>query len=285
MIVVAGGTGRLGRLVVRGLVSRGERVRVLTREKARAADLMGPRVEVVVADLVDAGSMERACAGARIVVSAVQGLAGPGRGSPASVDRDGNRHLIEAAKTAGADMVLMSILDAGPEHPVPLFRMKAAAEASLQMSGVPWTIVRPAAFAELHVEILRDTAQRLRRPLVLGHGQNPVNFVTVHDVAEVVLEAVADPSLRGQVLEVAGPDNLTLDELASLAAPGSTPRHVPRTLLRAASTLPGQAGRLAALSLAMDTLTMAVPMDQVRRPDGLVATHIDGLTGTTPRQR
>jgi uncharacterized protein YbjT (DUF2867 family) len=286
VIVVAGGTGRLGRLVVRGLAARGEQVRVLTRDPARATGLAGPRVEVLVADVGDAHRMIDVCAEARVVVSAVQGLAGPGRMSPAAVDLEGNRHLIDAAEAAGADVVLTSILDAGPEHPVPLFRMKAAAEASLRASRVSWTIVRPAAFSELHAEVLRDTAKRLGRPLVLGRGENPVNFVAVDDVAEVVLKAIVDPTMRGQVVEVAGPDNLTFNELAALAVPDSgSPRHVPRALLRLASILPGQPGRLVGVALAMDTLAMAVPADQVRRPEGVAITSIAGLTGPSHPRR
>ena len=69
----------------------------------------------MVADVGDASRVMDACADARVVVSAVQGLAGPGRVSPAAVDLEGNRHLIEAAEAAGAEVVLTSILDAGPE--------------------------------------------------------------------------------------------------------------------------------------------------------------------------
>jgi uncharacterized protein YbjT (DUF2867 family) len=285
VIVVAGGTGRLGSLVVKDLVGRGHRVRVLTRDPARAAALVGPLVDVVQADIRLGADVARACADAAIVVSAVHGVAGPGHVSPESVDRDGNGHLFDAARVVGADVVLTSIVDARPDHPVGLFRMKAAAEASLQASGLASTIVRPSAFGELYVELFRDTARRMRRPLVLGRGDNPVNFVAVEDVAHVVVEAVVDRSLRGQILEVAGPANLTLGELAVHALPGSRPRHVPRGLLRVGSRLPGQPGRLAGLALAMDTLPMAVPPDRVRRPKGLPVTPITELIGRTLPQR
>ena len=159
VIVVAGGTGRLGRLVVRGLAAHGERVRVLTRDPARATGSRRTssrsgrcgRAATRVASRMRAPTPASSC-------RRCMGLAGPGRVSPAVVDLAGNLHLIDAADAAGADVVLTSILDAGSEHPVPLFRMKAAAEAALRASRVSWTIVRPAAFSELHAEILRDTA-------------------------------------------------------------------------------------------------------------------------------
>jgi len=94
VILVAGGTGRLGTMVVALLRQRGLEVRVLTRDRSRAAHLSGANVEVVEADVRDLESVRRAVAGARTVVSAIQGFAGTKDGSPVTIDRDGNRNLI-----------------------------------------------------------------------------------------------------------------------------------------------------------------------------------------------
>src|SRR3954447_1621564 len=104
-VLVAGGTGRLGTLIVRRLCVRGIEVRVLTREPGRAAHLADSRVEVVLGDVRDRASTAAAAVGVDLVLSAVHGFAGPGGVSPASVDRDGNLHLVEAAANAGADLV------------------------------------------------------------------------------------------------------------------------------------------------------------------------------------
>ena len=77
MILVAGGTGRLGTAVVGRLLNRDIDVRVLTRDPGRAAHLEAERVEVVVGDVRDRASLGRATAGVEVVVSAVQGFAGP----------------------------------------------------------------------------------------------------------------------------------------------------------------------------------------------------------------
>ena len=136
------GTGRLGTLVVRGLAARGMEVRVLTRDPRRAAHLAAGHVEVVTGDVRDRTSTAAAVAGAEVVVCAVQGLAGPGDGSPATGSTDGNMHLIQAARAAGARVVLMSVAGAAPDSPFELFRMKHAAETCLAASGVPATVVR-----------------------------------------------------------------------------------------------------------------------------------------------
>ena len=290
MILVAGGTGRLGRLVVAGLAARGERVRVLTRDAVRAGPPSAPLVEVVQGDVRDPSTLPPALAGVRVVVSAVHGLVGPGRVTPASVDRDGNANLVAAARAVGAEMVMMSVVGAAPNHSMELFRMKAIAEINLCASGVPWTVVRANAFLELYEELLRRSAGKSNRPLVFGRGENPINFVSVTEVADVVVRAALDPSMRGQTVEVVGPRNLTLNELAAQCqrqagqrqvgqrqvgqrqvgqgqdgqlqdgGVGKAPRHVPRPVLRglAASRFVVQSGpaRLAHAALIMDTTDM-----------------------------
>jgi len=265
MILVAGGTGRLGALVVRRLADESRQVRVLTRDPARAAAVAGPLVDVVRGDVREAASLAPAVAGATTVVSAVHGFAGPGGVTPRSVDRDGNANLIDAAAAGGADVVLVSVVGAAPDHPIELLRMKAAAEERLRRSDVKWTIVRATAFIELYVELMRRSAAHTGRPLVFGRGTNPVNFVSVTDVATVVAGAATDSQRRGQVLEVGGPDNLTMDELAAfsqreLGSSAKGPRHVPRAMLRTLA-LTGRLrdtaiARQAAAALIMDSIDM-----------------------------
>jgi uncharacterized protein YbjT (DUF2867 family) len=256
VILVAGGTGRLGTIVVRRLLDEGRAVRVLTRDPARARHLTG--AEVTVGDVRHRGDLPGALEGVSTVVSAVHGFAGPGRVTPSAVDRDGNANLIAAAEPTGAHVVLMSVLGAAPDHPMELFRMKAAAEARLRASGLPWTIVRAGAFLELYRELLQRTAGRSGRPLVFGRGDNPVTFAAVHDVAEAVHRAVVDPRLRGRVVDVAGP-TWTFNQLAGAVADESPdrparPRHVPRPVLHvlaaAGSTTPA---RMARAALVMDS--------------------------------
>ena len=263
MILVAGGTGRLGRLVVGQLVSEGTAVRVLTRDPSAATDLAGSGVELVTGDVRDSRSIGPALSGVSTIISAVQGLAGAGRVTPESVDRDGNRNLIDAAAAAvpPADVILVSVVGASPDHPMELLRMKWAAEEHLRASALSWTIVRANAFADMWIELLRQSAGRSGRPQVFGYGDNPINFVWVQDVAKAVVRAAVDPELRGQIIDVGGPGNLTLNELArlvqeSMGASGAL-RHVPRTGLRVMGALarpfnPTMA-RLARSSLAMDT--------------------------------
>jgi NADH dehydrogenase len=253
MIAVIGGTGRLGRLVSARLVEAGERVRVVARSAPSAAV---PGVEFVAADLRDPSTLAPALNGVDTVVAAAHGMSPDAGESPAEVDRDGNIALIEASRTRGADVVLVSVVDASAHHPMELHRMKWAAEQHLRASGVSWTIVRASAFAEMWIEMLAETAAGGKGPQVFGDGNNPINFVSVEDVAAAVTRAATDTSLRGQVVEVGGPDDLTLNELAGMVRPNVAPRHLPRLALQvmgqAARPVRPSLARLARMSLAMD---------------------------------
>jgi NADH dehydrogenase len=273
VILIAGGTGRLGTLVVDRLVNRGLLVRVLTRDPARAAHLAGDRVEVVTGDVRDRASLGPATAGADVVVSAVHGFTGPRGNSPATVDRDGNANLIDATKAAGADFVLLSTVGAAADSPMELFRMKRAAEEHASATGIPTTTIRATAFLELWIELMQQTAARSGRPLVFGRGGNPINFVSVADVAALVELAVTDPTSRGKTLEIGGPDNITFNELAQAVqtAGGRTgaPRHVPRAMLRLMGNSIGrvkpQLGRQARAALAMDRSDLTFDAAPLRR--------------------
>ena len=229
MILVAGGTGRLGSRVVRRLVAQGEPVRVLSRGHV-GVDL--PReVDVVRGDVRRPADLDRALVGARLVVSAVQGMVGRDV-SLESVDRDGNLELVRAARRAGAEVVLMSVTGASADHHLEMARMKYAAEQALVASGAPFTVVRAAAFAELWLGIVEQTAGQGQRPLVFGSADRPLWWVSVDDVAEATARVVLDPSYRGRTVDVVGPEGVTLTGLASAVMrargwPGR-PRRVPR---------------------------------------------------------
>ncbi len=261
-VLVAGGTGRLGSSLVARLLRRSLEVRVLARspESAHLAD----EVEVVAGDVRVPHTLVPAVAGVDTIVSAVHGLVGSGGVSPQTVDRDGNRNLVDAAAEAGCDLVLMSLVGASPDHPMELARMKYAAEEYARASGVPTTIVRATAFTELWVDLLRQTAGRGGRPLVFGRGDNPINFVSVEDVAALVEIAVTKPEMRGSILEIGGPENITLDELARATATGPggpvRPRHISPIALRVMAATLGnlrpQLGRQMRSSLLMDSMDL-----------------------------
>ena len=240
MVLVAGGTGRLGTRVVELLTLRHTRVRVLTRDQARAAQLP-QAVDIVEGDVRDRGVLPAAVAGVTTVISSIQGL-DDRRSTPEATDRDGNRNLIEAARAAGVDhFILVSGLWSAPDHPMSINRAKYAAEQFLKSSGLSWTIVRASVFMEFWATLVGKPLLDTGRTRVFGRGDNPVNFVSTGDVAKAVEMAVVDPALRGVVLEVGGPENLTVNQVVERFEQASGKKgqvsHVPLLAMRVMSVL------------------------------------------------
>ena len=265
MILVAGGTGRLGKLVVQLLVQAGEDVRVLTRDRERA-DGLPDAVEIVVGDIVEATCVATAVHGCKVVISAVHGFAGPGRPTPEAIDRDGNRGLIRAAKQAGVEhFVLISVWDARPDHPMSLHRAKYAAEQELRASGLGFTIVRATAFLETWLSVIGGEFRAKGHALVFGPGKNPINFVSVRDVAALITLCARDHSVSNEVLDIGGPENLDFVSLAErlIQAAGKPGRvkHIPLPVLRVMSLLARPFApvfaRQAGAAVVMNTTNMA----------------------------
>jgi NADH dehydrogenase len=253
MITIVGGTGRLGRRVSARLLDAGETVRVVART-APAEPVPGAQFRA--ADVRVPSTLRAALEGSDVVIAAAHGMDPTKSGSPASVDRDGNVALIDAARDAGAKVVLVSVVGASPDHPMELHRMKWAAEQRLRAGSGRWTIVRASAYVEMWRDMLGQTARGGKGPLVFGSGTNPVNFVAVDDVAAAVVRAATDTELDGHVVEVGGPEDLTLDELAREVSSDGRVRHVPRAALHLMAQLarpfrPSLA-RAARAALAMD---------------------------------
>jgi uncharacterized protein YbjT (DUF2867 family) len=282
MILVAGGTGTLGRVVVARLGAAGHDVRVLTRD-ARRAD--GLTADLAVGDVRHVASLPMAVRGCSVVVSAVHGFSG-GRGAgPEHIDHQGNADLLHAAVDAGVEhFVLLSVYDARPDHPMQLHRAKHAAELELRASGLTWTVLRPTSYVETWISLIAGKLESGGSALVLGHGENPINFVSVQDVAMLIERAITDPALRNRTIDLSGSDNLSMTQLAQRL--GATRiRHVPRTGLRIASVLlapvvPG-AARAARAAGVMDTTDMAADAGPLHaefpeltwQPAGEVATN------------
>lgn len=292
MIVVAGASGTLGPLLVPLLVGRGEPVRVVTRDPDAASRKVSG-VELIAGDVTRPADARRAVEGARVVVSAITGFASPA--GLQAVDIEGNRILADAAARAGVEQfVLLSVAQATADHPMALFRAKFAAEQAIRTSGIGWTIIRPTAYLETWLGLIGGPLVAKGKTLVFGRGRNPINFVSALDVARVVDLAIADRSFRGKVVEMPGPENLTLDQLVAIieSVYGRSGRvsHTPRAAMRLLSIALGpidrmRAGQIAA-ALVMDTRDMTMDGRAVRAaypsiPMTTAATVAERLFGAT----
>ena len=242
MILIVGASGRLGGVVVQRLLAQGKALRVMTRNRPALAYLEHQGVEIVSGDLRDPASLVSACQGVEQMLAAAHALDGKGDNNPQTVDDIGNRHLIDAAKAAGVKhFVFISVQGASPDAPLEFFRIKYRTEEYLRASELNFTILRPGAYMELWAQLIGQPIREQGKTTIFGRGNNPINFVSVEDVARFVSIALDDPHLQNMVIEVGGPENLTMNQVAEIferiSGRQAKKRHIPLLMMRVMAIL------------------------------------------------
>lgn len=220
-IVVAGGTGFIGREVVKRLLARGgDEVVVTTRDPSGAAAGAGP-VEQVQAFAGDRLTLGKAFTRADVVVNCIQFPNHPvedrskGR-TYMEVDGHGTTVAVDAARRVGVRrFVYLSGAGAGKGRPEPWFRAKEMAEAALAASGLEHGVLRPSwIYGPGDRSMNRFVAFCRSLPVVpvIGNGKTPVFPIHVDDVARQAVELVHRPDAAGKVLESGG-ERKTMDEV------------------------------------------------------------------------
>jgi uncharacterized protein YbjT (DUF2867 family) len=214
MILVVGASSKPGQKLIPMLVDKGYQVRALTRNPQQLDFAHFPGVEVIEGDIRQPDTLLRACEGAEAVVSSVTAVVNVGDNNVHTVDDAGNRLLVETAKKSGVKrFVLVSAYGAAKDHPVDFFRIKHGVEEYIRSSEVPYTILRPTAFMETWCARIGRQVLNEETVTVFGNGKNPINFISVKDVAKFIVFALEDPCLCNQALTVGGPQNLTFNEV------------------------------------------------------------------------
>ena len=224
-VCVFGGTGFLGRRLVRRLVADGATLRIAVRSPDRAQRALGAldpqRVTVLRADVRDRASVAAAVAGADAVVNAVSAYVEKHGVTFASVHEHGARTLAQAASDAGAArLVLVSGIGADPQSRSPYIRARGRGELAVREAFPGATLVRPSAMfgpGDALFAGLADLVRILPAVPLIGGGRTRLQPVYVEDVAEAIARILADPGTAGRTYELAGPRTYTLRELISLA--------------------------------------------------------------------
>lgn len=213
LVTVFGGSGFLGRHVVRALATRGWRVRAAVRRPDLAGHLqpMGGvgQIMPVQANLRYPDSVHRAVEGADAVVNLVGILFETGRQSFSAVQADGPKVIAEAAKRCGAtSLVHVSAIGADSQSPASYARTKAAGEAAVGAAFPGAVIMRPSIVFGPEDNFFNQFAGLARilpaLPLI-GGGETKFQPVYVGDVAEAVAMAVEGKAKPGAVYELGGP--------------------------------------------------------------------------------
>jgi len=221
-VAVAGGTGFIGRAVVTELARRGVPVVALTRNPAKARSRLPAGVDARRADATAQATLTGALdgVGALVIALAFENypIENPKKGRTfEAVDAGGTERLVaEAARAGVRHLVYLSGAGAAPDAPRHWFRAKWRAEEAVRGSGLGWTILRPTwIYGPGDVALNRFIGFSRFLPFipVIGDGRQPLAPVFVDDIARLVADALVEPAASGQVLEVGGPETMTMNEV------------------------------------------------------------------------
>jgi uncharacterized protein YbjT (DUF2867 family) len=220
LVTVFGGSGFLGRHVVRALCKRGYRVRIAVRRPDLAGHLQPlgrvGQIHAVAANLRYPGSVEAAARDAHIVINLVGILFEGGRQRFDSVHAFGAEAVALAAAAFGARLVHMSAIGADPDAPSHYGRSKAMGEQLALSAMRSATILRPSILFGPEDDFFNKFAALARiapaLPLI-GGGLTRFQPVYAGDVAAAILAAIDRPETGGAIYELGGPEVRTFKEL------------------------------------------------------------------------
>ena len=223
LVTVFGGSGFVGRSVVRALCKRDYRVRVAVRRPELAGHLqpLGKvgQIHAVQANLRYPASVEAAMRDAQAAINLVGILAEGGAQTFDAVQAAGAGAVAKAASAVGARLVHVSAIGADENSPSHYARAKAAGEKAVLSASPAATVLRPSVVFGPEDQFTNRFASLARMspmlPLI-GGGVTRLQPVYVGDVATAVADAVDGKTKAGATYELGGPEVLTMREIMKI---------------------------------------------------------------------
>jgi NADH dehydrogenase len=221
LVVVFGGSGFIGKQVVKALAKRGARVRAPVRRPHQAQELrlMGDvgQIHLFQANVRYPESVKEALEGASACVNLVGILYEKGPQTFDSVQAQGAAAVAAGCAAHGIErLVHVSAIGANAASKSAYARAKAEAEAAVRQAVPSATILRPSIVFGPEDQFFNRFAEMARfapaLPLI-GGGKTRFQPVHVQDVAEAVVAALGNPAARGRTYELGGPSVYSFKEL------------------------------------------------------------------------
>jgi NADH dehydrogenase len=236
-VLVTGGTGFVGRQILRELRDAGHGTFLLARKPDSAAARAIARefsATIRAGDILNPDSLANACHGIDAVINLVGIISEVGKQTFEHVHTRGTRHIVAAAQSGGVQrFIQMSALGTRANAVARYHQTKWAAEEIVRGSELDWTIFRPSiiygagdGFVNLFARLSRFS------PVVplIGGGRMKLQPIAVESVAEAFVKSLNEPRAVGQTFALCGQEVLTLAEIVDAILATTRRRRIKLTL-------------------------------------------------------
>ncbi len=222
MILVTGGTGFIGRALIRHLVDLGQPVRTLLRPSPSSPKL--PRsvaVDVAVSSLNDERGLRAAMVGVDVVYHLASGEWRGPRADLMDIDIQGTRAVVQAAEDAGVERIFyVSHLGSDRASAYPVLKAKGIAEEFIRRSKLDYTILRSAIVYGPNDRFTSGLARILAASplffLMPSNGRLVLQPLWVEDLVTCLTWSLEDPETRNKVIDIGGPEYLYFEQIVQM---------------------------------------------------------------------
>ena len=222
MILITGGTGFIGKALIRHLTEMSYPVRTLIRPSAHSPALpVGVPVEVAVSSLSDERGLRAAMVGVDTVFHLASSERQGARSSLMDIEIQGTRVVVQAAKDAGVErFFFLSHLGADRASAFPVLKAKAIAEEFIRRSGMDYTILRTSVAYGPNDGLTTGIARVLAAVpwffMMPGDGEILLQPIWVEDLVTSLAWALSEPETRSRTIDLGGPEYLSFRQIVEL---------------------------------------------------------------------
>jgi len=214
-ILVVGGTGTLGRQIVKQILDEGYQVKCLVRDFRRGAFLKDWGAELVYGDLSIPSTLPLALKGVSVIIDSAT-IRSTSSYTSETIDWRGKLALIEAAKLINLKkLISFSVLNASENSSIPLMDLKLKLEQELSSSGLNYTIFQCSGFfqgliSQYALPVLENET------IWLQGDAAPTAYLDTQDAAKAVVRCLNDPSYDNKIVSLIGEKFWTSKEIIEL---------------------------------------------------------------------
>lgn len=219
MILIIGGTGFVGRALIRQLTEAGYLTRTLIRPSMRSPGLpTGIPVDVAVSSLLDEKSLRAAMVGVDTIYHLASSERQGGKAQLMEIEIQGTRNILQAAMDANVNrLIFVSHLGADRASAFPVLKAKAIAEEFIRRSGLKYTILRSSIAFGSGDGLTTGVARLLYAIpyffLIPGDGKVLLQPIWVEDLATCLVWSLDQPDTINRTINIGGPEYLSFRQI------------------------------------------------------------------------